>query len=264
MTVAQGRLAYGIQAVRKALLRGRVERVYLQEGLGAKRLGRFAGDLDQSGVPVTLCSDADLQRLTGTERHQGVAATVTGAGSLTEREAEDFIAGLQQPFLLVLDSIQDPRNFGALLRTADGAGVDLVVTARNRNVPVTPVVSKVACGAAEAQTLAEVANLARFLDFLGSAGVRIIGADDSARTMVYEADLSGAVALVLGAEGEGMRRLTRERCDQLISIPMAGVVESLNVAVAAGVCLYEAARQRLAPRGYPSVGCRVPRGTPAQ
>lgn len=247
MAAPTRRLAYGIQAVRQALLRGRAERVYLQAGLGARRMGRLAQDIERSRVPVTLCPEAELRRLTATDKHQGIAATVTGAGSLTEREAEDFVTGLQRPLLLVLDSIQDPRNFGALLRTADGAGVDLVVTARNRNVAMTPVVSKVACGAAEAQALAEVANLARFLDFLASAGIRIIGADDGAQATIYEADLTGAVALVMGAEGEGMRRLTLERCDHLIRIPMAGVAESLNVAVAAGVCLYEAARQRLAP-----------------
>lgn len=246
MTGAGRRLAYGMQAVRQALLRGKAQRLYLQDDLGARRLGRLAVDVERSGVPIERCPVEELRRLTGTDKHQGVAAVVTGAASLSEREAEDLVLGLERPLLLALDGIQDPRNFGSLLRTADAAGVDLVVTARHRNVAVTPVVSKVACGAAESQALAEVANLARFLGFLTQAGVRIVGTDEAAPVTVFEADLSGPVALVLGAEGEGMRRLTRQHCDQLVRIPMAGAVESLNVAVAAGVCLFEAVRQRLA------------------
>ena len=249
MPAPDQRLAYGIQAVRKALLRGCAAQIYLQDDLGPKRLGRLGDEIARSGLPVTVCSGPDLQRLTGTPKHQGVAATVTGPSSLSEREAQEFVAALERPLVLILDSIQDPRNFGALLRTADAAGVDLVVTARNRNVAITPVVSKVACGAAESQLLAEVGNLVRFLDFLGNTGLRVVGTDENAQVSLYEADLTGGVALVMGAEGEGMRRLTRERCDLLIRLPMAGVVESLNVAVAAGVCLYEATRQRLAPGG---------------
>lgn len=246
MTAQRRRLAYGIQAVRAALRRGRAERIYLQEGIGAKRLGRLAEELEKSGVVVIARGAAEMHRLTGTDKHQGVAADVTGAGSLTEREAQDLVTGLELPLVLVLDGIQDPRNFGSLLRTADAAGVDLVVVARSRNVAVTPVVSKVASGAAETQPLAEVGNLARFLEFLAGAGLRIVGADDGATASLYEADLTGALAVVMGAEGQGMRHLTRERCDLLVRIPMAGAVESLNVAVAAGVCLYEVARQRLA------------------
>ena len=241
------RLAYGIHAVRKALAAGRVERVYLQEDLGARRFGRLADDIARSAVPVAQSSSADLERLTGTAKHQGVAAVVLAGGSLSEREARDFVAALETPLLLVLDGIQDPRNFGSLLRTADGAGVDLVVTARNRNVAVTPVVTKVASGAAEAQPLAEVGNLARFLGHVAAEGIRIVGTDEAAELSLFDADLSGPLALVLGGEGEGMRRLTRERCDLHVRLPMQGVVESLNVAVAAGICLYECQRQRLAP-----------------
>jgi 23S rRNA (guanosine2251-2'-O)-methyltransferase len=169
---------------------------------------------------------------------------------MDERHALEYLARLDCPLVLVLDSIQDPRNFGALLRTADAAGVDLVVTARSRNVGLTPVVSKVAAGAAEAQPLAEVANLARFLAKLRDAGLWIIGTDDQADRSLFAANLRVAVALVLGAEGEGLRRLTREHCHQIVALPMHGVVTSLNVAVAAGICLYECRRQRgLAPDG---------------
>lgn len=243
------RLAYGIHAVRMALAAGRVEHVYMQVDLGPRRLGRLADDIARSAVPVTHCAPADLERLTGTAKHQGIAALVVAGGSLTEREARDFVTALETPLLLVLDGVQDPRNFGSLLRTADGAGVDLVVTARNRNVAVTPVVTKVASGAAEAQPLAEVGNLARFLDHIASAGIRIVGADGAAELSLFEADLSGPLAVVMGGEGEGLRRLTREHCDLHIRLPMHGVVESLNVAVAAGIFLYECQRQRsrLAP-----------------
>jgi 23S rRNA (guanosine2251-2'-O)-methyltransferase len=136
-----------------------------------------------------------------------------------------------------------------LLRTADAAGVDLVVTARSRNVGVTPVVSKVASGAAESQLLAEVPNLARFLTDVSTAGIRLIGTDERAGQTIFDVDLTGPLAIVLGAEGEGMRRLTTERCDLMVNLPMRGVVESLNVAVAAGICLFECVRQRarLAP-----------------
>ena len=240
----ESRITFGVQAVRTALLRGRVERVYLLEGLGQKRLGRLSADIARFGAPVTLCPARELERLTGSTKHQGVAAAVTGTGTLSEREAQELVRSLATPLLLVLDGIQDPRNFGAILRTADAAGVDLVVTARNRNVGMTPAVSKVASGAAEAQPVAEVGNLARFLAFMAEAGVRIVGTDDAAEATLYDQDLTGPLALVMGAEGEGMRRLTREHCEVLVSLPMRGVVGSLNVAVAAGVCLFEAGRQR--------------------
>lgn len=246
----ESRLIYGIHAVNKALAHGRVERVILQQDLGAGRLGRLGDDIAIAGVPVTLATASELQNLTGTPKHQGIAARIRSARSLSEHEAYELLASLPAPLLLVLDSIQDPRNFGSLLRTADAAGVDLVVTARSRNVAVTPVVSKVASGAAESQVLAEVSNLARFLAGLSDRGVRVIGTDDGAEASIFDVDLTGPLALVMGAEGEGMRRLTRERCDQLVQLPMRGVVESLNVAVAAGVCLYECLRQRrLAPGG---------------
>lgn len=247
----QTRVVYGIHAVRNSLALGRVQRLYVQKDLGATRSGRLGDAIAAATVPVDLVAAAELQQLTGIEKHQGIAAVVRYAGSLDERAAREFLRALSAPLLLVLDSIQDPRNFGALLRTADAAGVDLVVTARSRNVGVTPVVSKVAAGAAEVQPLAEVSNLARFLAQLREDGVRIVGTDEAAPQSLYDADMTGSLAIVMGAEGEGMRRLTREHCDELVRLPMHGAVESLNVAVAAGVCLYECQRQRggLAPAG---------------
>jgi 23S rRNA (guanosine2251-2'-O)-methyltransferase len=247
----QSRVAYGIQAVRKALARGLVERLYVVDGLGAKRLGRLAGDIERSSAPVVVAAPQELQRLTGTDKHQGVAALVRGASTLSEREAIERVSRVATPLVLALDSIQDPRNFGSLLRTADAAGVDLVVAGRSRNVGITPAVSKVASGAAEVQPFAEVGNLARFLVSLSDLGVQVIGTEEAAPRSLFELELCGPVALVFGAEGQGMRRLTRERCDALVRLPMNGVVESLNVAVAAGICLYECLRQRsrLAPPG---------------
>ena len=158
-----------------------------------------------------------------------------------------MLAAIERPLVLVLDGVQDPRNFGACLRAADGAGADLVVVARNRNVDLTPVVSKVAAGAAESQAIAQVGNLVRFLESIKEQGLWIVGADAGAGESLYDLDLGTAgTALVLGGEGEGMRRLTRETCDYLVSLPMQGAVSSLNVAVAAGICLYECVRQRAA------------------
>jgi len=242
------RLLYGIHPVRQ-LLASRpeaVERVYLQEGLGADRRARLAEVLLLAARVDTVPAD-ELTRLTGTAKHQGVAALARETGPLSEAAARDLLARVDKPLVLVLDGIQDPRNFGACLRTADAAGADLVVVARNRNVAVTPVVSKVAAGAAEAQAIVEVGNLVRFLETMKEAGLWIVGTDDAADASLYDVDLTTGIALVLGAEGEGLRRLTSERCDHRVSLPMRGTVSSLNVAVAAGICLYECLRQRAVP-----------------
>jgi 23S rRNA (guanosine2251-2'-O)-methyltransferase len=240
------RVVCGIQAVRRALLSGKARKVFLQADIGAARLGRLGEDLARAGLPVQRLSGAELERLTGAAKHQGVAALLPTSAAISEREALAVLARSADPLVLLLDGVQDPRNFGAILRTADAAGVDLVAYARSRSVGLTPVVSKVAAGAAEHQVRAEVGNLARFIEGLTAAGVRVLGADDAAEQSIFDADLAGPLAIVVGAEGEGLRRLTRERCTGLISLPMRGSVESLNVAVAAGICLYECLRQRLA------------------
>lgn len=239
------RLIYGVQPVRSVLSRspGSVLQIYVDASLGRERRRRLPA-LDTVAAPVERVDRATLDKLCKGGAHQGLAARVEAREPLDEAAAKDLVCELSTPLLLLLDGVQDPRNFGACLRTADAAGVDLVVVGRNRNVGLTPVVSKTAAGAAEIQAVAAVANLARFMAFLGDAGVFIVGADDSAPTDLHRADLCGPLALVLGAEGEGLRRLTRERCDLLVKIPMRGAVESLNVAVATGVCLYEALRQR--------------------
>lgn len=239
------RLIYGIHPVRQALLEraGQVERVYLQSGLGDDRQARLADALSKAARVMRVSAD-ELEKLTGTSKHQGVAALLTESGPLSEGAARDLLAGVERPLVLALDGVQDPRNFGACLRTADAAGVHLVVVARHRNVDVTPVVSKVAAGAAESQAIVQVSNLVRFLESLKGQGLWIVGTDDAAETSLYDVDLTTGIVLVLGAEGEGLRHLTSERCDHRVRLPMLGSVSSLNVAVAAGVCLYECLRQR--------------------
>jgi 23S rRNA (guanosine2251-2'-O)-methyltransferase len=240
------RIIYGINTVRKALDKRpeQVLRIYLQRELGAKRLARLADDLRRHRVAVERLTAEELATLTGSAAHQGVAAALTGAAALDDRGALDYLAGIEKPLILLLDGVEDPRNFGACLRTADGAGVDLVATGRSRGVDITPVVSKVASGAAESQPIARVANLARFMSALSDLGIRIVGTVDDAPEELYACDLTGPLAIALGSEGKGLRRLSREHCDSLVRIPMHGAVESLNVSVAAGVCLYEALRQR--------------------
>ncbi|MEW5796002.1 MAG: 23S rRNA (guanosine(2251)-2'-O)-methyltransferase RlmB [Candidatus Zixiibacteriota bacterium] len=148
------------------------------------------------------------------------------------------------PFLLILDNIQDPHNLGACLRTADGAGVHAVIIPKDRSVHLTSTVRTVACGAAEHVPVVEVTNLARVMDQLKEAGIWLVGTSDKAAQSLYQIDLKGPLALVMGSEGKGLRRLTSEKCDFLVSLPMHGTVSSLNVSVATGICLYEAVRQR--------------------
>jgi len=240
------RIVCGIHPVTHVLRRNaaQVTIVYLQDPLGIKRTGRLREVLRASGVAVRKVDRSTLDKITGTAKHQGVAVLMAGTGLLSESDATELVRSVVDPLILVLDSVEDPRNFGACLRTADAAGVDLVVTARSRGPGVTPVVSKVAVGAAETQPIVQVANLARYLAVLRDEGVTVVGTDESAPRSLFEANLSGPLALVLGSEGRGLRRLTRERCDALVSLPMRGTVESLNVSVAAGICLYECLRQR--------------------
>ncbi len=239
-------IIYGINTVLHALERqsDRLLRVYLLQGMRGQRATRLHEALNRQRVRVERVSDEELQRLTGSIKHQGVAAALSNREALDDHQALELIAELSEPLILVLDSIEDPRNLGACLRTADAVGADLVVMGRSRGVDITPVVSKVASGAAETQPVARVANLARFLQALRDLNVWIVGTDEAGPAAVFDTSLTGPLALVMGAEGKGLRRLTRERCDVLVHLPMRGVVTSLNVSVAAGVCLYEALRQR--------------------
>ena len=165
---------------------------------------------------------------------------------MDENDSFELIDKLDHdPFLLILDQVQDPRNLGACLRTADGAGVDLVVLPNDRAAGITEVVRHVAAGAAENLSLARVRNLSRYLEKLSERGIRLLGTSDQARKSIYQSSMTGPFGLVMGAEGTGIRRLTAEHCDDLVMIPMGGEVDCLNVSVATGVCLFEARRQRL-------------------
>jgi 23S rRNA (guanosine2251-2'-O)-methyltransferase len=244
-------VACGIHAVRVLLSRSpaRVRRVLLAGGRDAGRLAELRVLAERCGVSVTTADAAVLERLAEGGRHQGVVAEIEPRAGDPETQLEEALeAAAGPPLLLVLDGVQDPHNLGACLRSADAAGVAAVIVPRDRAAGLTPVVRKVAAGAADAVPLVAVVNLARTLRQLKERGVWLVGTDDAADRSLYQADLGGPLALVLGSEGEGLRRLTRECCDQLVSIPMAGVVESLNVSVAAGVALFEAVRQRAAGR----------------
>ncbi|MCG5513701.1 23S rRNA (guanosine(2251)-2'-O)-methyltransferase RlmB [Ectothiorhodospira shaposhnikovii] len=241
---------FGLHAV-DALLRrspARVRELRVQEGRVDGRMQALLDLAAQARVSVRRVARRELDALAGDARHQGVIATVEPVAALGERDLPDLLMGLEggdaAPLLLVLDGVTDPHNLGACLRTADGAGVTAVIAPRDRAAGLTPVVRKVASGAAESVPFIQVTNLARTLDLLKEFNIWIVGTSGEASGELYDADLTGPTALVLGAEGKGMRRLTMERCDALVRLPMLGQVESLNVSVASGVCLYEAVRQR--------------------
>jgi 23S rRNA (guanosine2251-2'-O)-methyltransferase len=207
------------------------------------RMRQFIERATEAGVKLVESDDARLSSLGGSSRHQGVVARVQPLKAATSLDdVLDAVEG--PPLVLVLDGVTDPHNLGAALRVADGAGAHAVVAPKDHAVGLNATVAKVASGAAETVPYLMVTNLARTLNELKERDIRIIGTSDDAELTLYDIDLSGPVALVLGAEGAGMRQLTRKTCDQLVRIPMAGAVESLNVSVAAGVCLYEALRQR--------------------
>ena len=179
----------------------------------------------------------------GRKTHGNPQASIS---TLDEDEAMDLVDSIQKdPFILILDQVQDPRNLGACLRSADAAGVDLVIMPSDRSAGLTDVVRHVASGAAESLPLARARNLSRFMKKLQEKGIRLVGTSDQAKKNVFEADLKGSLGLVVGAEGTGIRRLTAENCDILINIPMSGSVECLNVSVATGICLFEVFRQRI-------------------
>jgi 23S rRNA (guanosine2251-2'-O)-methyltransferase len=209
------------------------------------RMRQFVERARDAGARLLDSDDARLTQMAGGTRHQGVVARVTALPARHSLdEVLDEVRGA--PLLLVLDGVTDPHNLGACLRVADGAGAHAVVAPKDHAVGLNATVAKVASGAAETVPYLMVTNLARTLGELKERDIRIIGTSDDAQATIYDANFSGPVALVLGAEGDGLRQLTRRHCDQLVRIPMAGAVESLNVSVAAGVCLYEALRQRRA------------------
>jgi 23S rRNA (guanosine2251-2'-O)-methyltransferase len=222
-----------------------VAEVYVDGARHDARMRRLIAQIEEAGVRLIPVDTRRLDGLSGHASHQGVVAMATPIAMATS--LDDLLDGLPkgvEPLLLVLDGITDPHNLGACLRVADGAGVHAVVAPKDRAAGIGATVEKVASGAAETVPYVTVTNLARTLRELKERDIRIVGTTDDAPDSLYETDLRGPLAWVLGAEGEGMRRLTREACDALVSIPMRGAVASLNVSVASGVCLYETRRQR--------------------
>ena len=239
---------YGIHAVQAVLANApeRLIEVYALKGREDKRLQPLLNELYNVGVSVQFLNRQTLDKKADGEVHQGIIARIQPAKELNENDLDQILQHQQNPLLLVLDGITDPHNLGACLRTADAAGVCAVIMPRDKSAQLTSIARKVACGAAENVPLIRVTNLARTLRLLQQEyNVWVVGTAGEATESLYQTKLRGALALVMGAEGEGMRRLTREHCDQLISIPMAGSVSSLNVSVATGVCLFEIVRQRL-------------------
>ena len=220
--------------------------VYVDPTRRDARMKQFLSRAAEAGVRIIEADGPRLIKLTGGAGHQGVAARVQAVEGV--RTLDELLDDLQEqgtvPLLLVLDGVTDPHNLGACLRVADGAGAHAVIAPKDHAAGINATVAKVASGAAETMPYFMVTNLARTLGELKERNIWCIGTSDDAPKTVYQVDLKGPVALVLGAEGDGMRQLTRKTCDELVSIPMKGAVESLNVSVASGVCLYEALRQR--------------------
>jgi 23S rRNA (guanosine2251-2'-O)-methyltransferase len=238
-------LIFGFHAI-NARLRHHADSVieiYAQSARNDPRLRDLMTLAQSRGVAVVQVDAQRLHGLSGGARHQGVVARVTPV--LLTHSLEDIVAARgRDVLLLLLDGVTDPHNLGACLRVADGMGVDAVVAPKDRSVGITPVVSKVASGAAETVPFITITNLARTIQELQEDGLQVLGADEAGTEDLFTADLSGPIAWVLGAEGKGLRRLTRERCDRLVRIPMMGTVESLNVSVASALCLYETRRAR--------------------
>jgi 23S rRNA (guanosine2251-2'-O)-methyltransferase len=239
------RLLVGFHAVTARLRHDAdsVREILVDAGRRDPRLRDLMALAEQRGVRVLQVDEERLDGLAAGARHQGVVARVDQV--VRPVDLDDLLQGLDQPpFLLLLDGVTDPHNLGACLRTADAMGVHGVIVPKDRSAGLTATVARVASGAVESVPLIAVTNLARAMEQLKEAGVWLLGAAEQGEQSLFEARLEGAVGWVMGAEGEGLRRLTRARCDALVRIPMFGRVESLNVSVAAALCLFETRRQR--------------------
>ncbi len=235
---------YGLHAV-AALLEHNpqdIEQIFVQQSRHDAKLQQLIAVAEKRNISIQSQTSHELNKLVN-GNHQGIIAMVTAVNKTQDLDA--LLAHLSEPaLLLILDGVQDPHNLGACLRSANAAGVHAVIAPKDNAVGITDVVRKVASGAAETMPFIQVTNLARTIKQLQEQGIWIYGADAEASNAIYDIDMTGSVALILGAEGRGLRRLTKESCDGLMKIPMAGDVASLNVSVAAGICLFEAVRQR--------------------
>jgi 23S rRNA (guanosine2251-2'-O)-methyltransferase len=243
----KSKMIFGFHAVTARLRHdaSSVEEIYIDADRHDRRMQELLRAAKASNVRIIQADDQRLGNMVGTRRHQGVVAK---AGELSlARNLDELLDAIEgPPLLLVLDGVTDPHNLGACLRVADGAGAHAVIAPKDRAVGLNATAAKVASGAAETVPYITVTNLARTLRELKERDIWLIGTTDDAEKTLYEGDFSGPAALVMGSEGEGLRRLTRENCDVLVSIPMFGAVESLNVSVASGIALFEARRQRIA------------------
>jgi 23S rRNA (guanosine2251-2'-O)-methyltransferase len=238
---------FGLHAVRTLLQRhaSKVVQLFVQRGRDDARINEVLTLANEHHIKIEQRSSPEMDKLASGESHQGVIAQLKKIDNLGEGALDEILDKADvSPLVLVLDGVTDPHNLGACMRTADAAGVHAVIVPRDRAAGLSPVVRKVAAGAAETVPLIQVTNLARTMRWLKDRGLWLVGTDDEATQSIYAAKLSGPMAIVMGAEGAGMRRLTKENCDLLVNIPMYGVVESLNVSVATGVTLFEVVRQR--------------------
>ena len=238
---------FGIHAATTTLQKDskRVRGMWVQKGRSDARMQKLLDLAAEKKVRIEWTNKKELEGMADGGVHQGVVVAVEPIQAKNEQFLDAMLDKLEEPaFLLVLDGVTDPHNLGACLRTADAAGVHAVIAPKDKSAPLNATASKVACGAAEVVPYVLVTNLARTLKELQQKGIWITGTAGESETLIYDADLKGPMALVMGAEGKGMRRLTREHCYHLVKIDMAGEVSSLNVSVATGVCLFEAVRQR--------------------
>lgn len=238
---------YGVHAVAALLANPHrtTKMLYINQDRIDTRMQDLLNLALQNHIPVERLSAQKMNQRFADVVHQGVVASAGKLPEYVEADLERLLESSKQPCLiLILDGVTDPHNLGACLRSADAAGVDFVIIPKDKNAGITPVVSKVACGAAESIPLVRVTNLARAMDVIKQQGVWIYGAAGEADASVYNLDCKTSIALVMGAEDKGMRHLTRQQCDGLFSLPMVGTVTSLNVSVATGICLYEVLRQR--------------------
>ncbi len=237
------KISGGIHTVQQLLADGKALRLYVADNKKSKNLAALVAEAQARGVPVETVALYELEMMLPGVRHQGVAALSEARGQAADWT--DAIAGVEKPLLLVLDSIQDPHNLGACLRSAAAAGAHAVLIPNSRAADVTPVVEKVACGATEILPLFRVSNLRREVERMQRQGIWVVGGAGGAAQSLYATDLTVPLAVIVGNEGEGIRHGLREQCDFLVQIPMADGMESLNVSVACGVMLFEARRQRL-------------------
>ena len=237
------KISGGIHTVQQLLADGKALRLYVADNKKSKNLAALVAEAQARGVPVETVALYEIEMMLPGVRHQGVAALSEARGQAADWT--DAIAGVEKPLLLVLDSIQDPHNLGACLRSAAAAGAHAVLIPNSRAADVTPVVEKVACGATEILPLFRVSNLRREVERMQRQGIWVVGGAGGAAQSLYATDLTVPLAVIVGNEGEGIRHGLREQCDFLVQIPMADGMESLNVSVACGVMLFEARRQRL-------------------